>query len=739
MNKKIIKNKSKQVRTVITLFIITVLVGTIFTSTVSSIIHIPINDEGNDKKIDYKIFFFPYFKWWHDADETEQKLTDPSSEVYKFLTALQVFFLPWPSPSETCGTLPTCEVGNQAVMTFDNGNELTVQFTDGSNGIDGVVLDSSFDMDVASLTNYKKSQSFLKTVTVGNINNVEVIETGSGTPLYDIELPSYLEGGTTEDTEEQGTTEVDPGSGSVCGLGNTPDSSYYQNLIDTDPDTDYAGWFSEEDNPAITSISYERFCNAPQYKDISGPKIISNGKAFSGLWILYLSKATMDSFFENVTRPPEKKGNVWYIYGASKKLSDVHLYTLVLDSSFSPPDNELNMYFDYICRAFDPWPIVLPWSDGSEDDGGDTILTCDAGGPYSGKINERIAFHGSADGGVKPYSWHWQFGDGHTSDEQNPVYVYPNYGTKTATLTVTDSKGSIAYDTANVKISKDTSLTISPTEYDFGRVERGETSSPKEFTLENTGNEKVSANIGLDSNTEHFIITPKTATLSPGEKIGITVKFSPDDPHGVISKDVIQAELSAYLLGPGNAEQAASAFIHGFLPNIEMYPESVDFGESRMGVDSTVKTIELRHFIKCQGSVNIQLSVEDSDQFKIVVPENGGTWEEPGESKYLDKTSIIVDPDERYKDIYVIFSPNENALVENHGQLKAKFSGINGEKADGDFVDLYGKCTDGSVGGNSDDDPDDGDNTSFLGRFFMALEKLLRGEIKFKDFFPLIF
>jgi len=38
-------------------------------------------------------------------------------------------------------------------------------------------------------------------------------------------------------------------------------------------------------------------------------------------------------------------------------------------------------------------------------------------------------------------SWHWDFGDGTTSNEQNPVHQYTNLGTYTVTLTITTSSG----------------------------------------------------------------------------------------------------------------------------------------------------------------------------------------------------------------------------------------------------------------------------------------------------------
>jgi hypothetical protein len=63
----------------------------------------------------------------------------------------------------------------------------------------------------------------------------------------------------------------------------------------------------------------------------------------------------------------------------------------------------------------------------------------DANGPYYGLVNVPIEFHGFAINGAPPYSWHWDFGDGDTSDIQNPTHKYANAGNYTVTLYVTDS------------------------------------------------------------------------------------------------------------------------------------------------------------------------------------------------------------------------------------------------------------------------------------------------------------
>lgn len=79
-------------------------------------------------------------------------------------------------------------------------------------------------------------------------------------------------------------------------------------------------------------------------------------------------------------------------------------------------------------------------------------LVCDAGGPYSSEIDEEIQFTGFATGGVPPYTWYWDFGDGEESIEQNPTHAYTEAGVYNVTLTVTDDNGTIATDITTATI-----------------------------------------------------------------------------------------------------------------------------------------------------------------------------------------------------------------------------------------------------------------------------------------------
>jgi hypothetical protein len=74
-------------------------------------------------------------------------------------------------------------------------------------------------------------------------------------------------------------------------------------------------------------------------------------------------------------------------------------------------------------------------------------LSCDAEGPYGGIIDEDIEFDCTATGGIPPYQYLWDFGDGHTSDDKHPTHNYVNAGNYTVTLTVTDYESDTASDT----------------------------------------------------------------------------------------------------------------------------------------------------------------------------------------------------------------------------------------------------------------------------------------------------
>ena len=81
-------------------------------------------------------------------------------------------------------------------------------------------------------------------------------------------------------------------------------------------------------------------------------------------------------------------------------------------------------------------------------------LVAEADGPYLCTKSNPVSFKGSATGGLTPYTWDWNFGDGTAhSNQQNPIHQYTSDGLYTATLTVTDSQSTQASDTAPVTIN----------------------------------------------------------------------------------------------------------------------------------------------------------------------------------------------------------------------------------------------------------------------------------------------
>jgi outer membrane protein assembly factor BamB len=110
----------------------------------------------------------------------------------------------------------------------------------------------------------------------------------------------------------------------------------------------------------------------------------------------------------------------------------------------SPPaiSADGTVYIGCCTESYDGWLYAF----------GKGTLWVEANGPYTGYAHSLIQFSGTIYGGTLPYSYHWDFGDGTTSTEQNPKHAYDHRGNYTATFTVTDADGNSSSDTASVVV-----------------------------------------------------------------------------------------------------------------------------------------------------------------------------------------------------------------------------------------------------------------------------------------------
>jgi outer membrane protein OmpA-like peptidoglycan-associated protein/opacity protein-like surface antigen len=84
-----------------------------------------------------------------------------------------------------------------------------------------------------------------------------------------------------------------------------------------------------------------------------------------------------------------------------------------------------------------------------------------SGNPTTGTAPFAVAFRAGASGGCPPLTYAWDFGDGATSAEENPTHEYTTDGTYSATLAVTDSKGSTS-QAASVSVAASAALIPTP-------------------------------------------------------------------------------------------------------------------------------------------------------------------------------------------------------------------------------------------------------------------------------------
>jgi len=153
-------------------------------------------------------------------------------------------------------------------------------------------------------------------------------------------------------------------------------------------------------------------------------------------------------------------------------------------------------------------------------------LTCDAGGPYTCELGNPIDFSCAAHGGTSPYTYLWDFGDGETSTDRNPTYIYDVSDLYTVTLTVTDNVQNTAQDTttANVTVLPPPDLECSGS-LTWTKVKAGSTVTGN-FTVGNVGDSGSLLNWKVDTYPTWgtWTFTPSSGTgLAAGSSVTIAV------------------------------------------------------------------------------------------------------------------------------------------------------------------------------------------------------------------------
>jgi len=206
------------------------------------------------------------------------------------------------------------------------------------------------------------------------------------------------------------------------------------------------------------------------------------------------------------------------------------------------------------CHLYDnngSYTATLTVTDSNSDTDDDTApvtistpppVNADAHGPYRGAPGVPIQFTGSASGGCSPYDYYWEFGDGDTSDEQNPEHQYENLGNYTVTLTVTDDVGDSDDDVTWANITDDVipdlecEGSLSWTDVTPGSTVTGS------FKVKNVGDAGSKLDWEIDDypNWGIWTFTPSSGDdLLPDDPVtvGVTV-IAPDEPEETFTGEV---------------------------------------------------------------------------------------------------------------------------------------------------------------------------------------------------------
>jgi uncharacterized repeat protein (TIGR01451 family) len=170
-------------------------------------------------------------------------------------------------------------------------------------------------------------------------------------------------------------------------------------------------------------------------------------------------------------------------------------------------------------------------------------LIADAGGPYTGYTGEDITFKGSVTGGLEPYIFIWNFGDGSNPIQiQNPTYKYNEANTYNVKLTVIDSEGNSDDNEVEAIIIEDEENKVEVKDIKGGLGVKA--------TLI-TGSNPISWSIDIDG---RFVFGGKSSSgivhADSTEVIRTPLLIGLGNINIIIKADTVTEERNAFMIGP---------------------------------------------------------------------------------------------------------------------------------------------------------------------------------------------
>ncbi|MBK8025998.1 MAG: PKD domain-containing protein [Chloroflexi bacterium] len=242
---------------------------------------------------------------------------------------------------------------------------------------------------------------------------------------------------------------------------------------------------------------------------------------------------------------------------------------------------------------------------------------------FSGASNDPLAvqFTDQTSGGVPPYSYTWDFGDGQFSNEQSPVHTFPAGGTYNVRLVVTDSTGAPGETTQSVNITVPPTATPPPPPLSVNYIFIGSPSDPLavQFTDQTSGgvppysytwdfgdgqfsNEQSPVHTFPAGGAYNVRLVVTDSTGAPGEttqSVNITVPPTATPPPPPLSVN--------YVFSGASSDPLVVQFTDQTSGGVPPYNYTWDFGDGQFSNEQNPV-----HTFPAGGAYNVRLVVTDS-------------------------------------------------------------------------------------------------------------------------------